>query len=857
MSRPATGRPAAHPGGAQERALTAPEQAHALPPAEVARLLGSDPAAGLSETDAAARLAGYGPNRLQRRSRPSHVQLLADQFVDPLVLLLVLATVVSIAIGDMVEGAAIAAVLAVNATLGFWHRLAAERALLALATSFATQAVVVRGGTVREAPAESVVPGDVLLLGAGDQVAADGRIVEEHGLEVDESALTGESLPIGKQTGAVPAGTVLAERSSMAYAGGTVTRGRARVLATATGEATELGRIDALATGATPPATPLTRRLARLARQMVVAGLVLTGLLTTSMLLRGETLHEAFLVGVAVAVAAVPEGLVATVTVALALGARAISRRGAIVRQLDAIETLGETTVVCTDKTGTLTENRIRVAGLRPAAGVEERELLAAAVLASAEDTGAPAADPLERALALAAMERGLSRDDVVQGRRVVRELPFDSERKRMTVVYDEPGGARRAFMKGAPEVVAARAAVADESLASTAAAWASEGFRVVAVAGRPVGPDDDADEDVEGDHALLGVVALHDPLRASAAESLRAAAEAGIEVRMLTGDHPATARTIGHALGLPEASILARMTPAEKLALVEAAQGAGEVVAVTGDGVNDVPALRRADVGVAMGRSGTEAAREAADIVLTDDDFATIVAAVEEGRRIGDNIRTFVAFLLSANLGEVLVFAAAVIAGLGAPLAIIQVLLVNLVTDGLPAVALARDPANAATMTSPPRRAERLFDRDGWLALGAIGLLVGGVTLAAYMTGRAVRPDAAQTMAFATLALSELALVFAIRSPHRHAWLLPRNDGLLAATLGSAALVAAVVYLPAAHEPFRTVALDPALTGLVAALALTPFALVELTKTLREPPPVTRSPAAEHAGTLHEVVRR
>jgi P-type Ca2+ transporter type 2C len=422
----------------------------------------------------------------------------------------------------------------------------------------------------------------------------------------------------------------------------------------------------------------------------------------------------------------------------------------------------------------------------------------------------------------------------------VVRELPFDSERKRMTIVYEE-ATRRRAYMKGAPEVVAARA-VPDDQLAETAGAWAGEGFRVLAVSARTIA--DGGPADVEDGHALLGVVALHDPLRETAAQSLSTARAAGIDVRMLTGDHPATARTIGHALGLDDEAIVARATPADKLRLVEELQRAGQVVAVTGDGVNDAPALRRADVGVAMGLAGTEAAREAAAIVLTDDDFATIVAAVEEGRRIGDNIRKFVAFLLSANLGEVLVFAVAIIAGLGAPLAVIQVLMVNLVTDGLPALALARDPRSPGTMTSPPRRGTRLFDRPMWLALGLIGVLVGGATLAAFAAGRAFGGGAAQTMAFAALALSELALVFTIRSPHLHAWQLPLNRWLLWSAAGSAALVAAVIYLPLAHGPFATVSLSGPEASVTVVLAFVPLMLLELCKGLL----ARRRSASSHA---------
>jgi magnesium-transporting ATPase (P-type) len=343
----------------------------------------------------------------------------------------------------------------------------------------------------------------------------------------------------------------------------------------------------------------------------------------------------------------------------------------------------------------------------------------------------------------------------------------------------------------------------------------------------------DASPDEIESGLHLLGLAAFHDPLRATSLDAVAQARAAGIEVRMVTGDHPATARTIGRALGLADDQIDARVTPADKLALVERLQADGEVVAMTGDGVHDAPALRRADVAVAMGRSGTQAAREAASIVLTDDDFATIVAAVAEGRRIGDNIRKFVAFLLSANLGEVLVFVVAVSAGLGAPLAVIQVLVVNLVTDGLPALALARDPASAATMTSPPRAGAQLFGRRAWGALALIGTLVGAATFAAFLIGRADDTDAARTAAFATLAVSELMLVYALRSVATPAWREPRNRWLDASVLASIGVVAALVYLPAAHAAFATVPLAPPLAAAVMLLALVPFAGVEAGKAL------------------------
>jgi len=821
--------------------VIADRPAHAAEAAKVAAELATDLECGLSSGEATERLARYGPNLPRQQRRPRYARLALGQLVDPLVGLLLVATVISVAIGDVIEGAAIGAIVVLNGLLGFWQEAGAERAIRALSQAFTHTAIVVRDGLERTVAAEEIVPGDVLIVDQGDRIAADARVVDGRALEVDESALTGESLPVSKDARPVAAAAPLAERASMLYAGTGVTRGHGRGVVCATGPQTELGHIEVLASEAAPPPTPLTFRLGRLAQQMVVAGIVITVALGGVMLLRGEHLHVAFLTAVAVAVAAVPEGLAATVTAALALGARAMARRGAIVRHLSAIETLGETSVICTDKTGTLTENTIRVAGLLPAPGIDERALLEAAVLAStAHAVGDEVVgDPVETALLLAAHERGLSHDDIAAGRELVYELPFDSERKRMTLVWADRGH-RHAYTKGAPEIVADVVGTHDHPLLDPAAAWASEGLRVLAVATRPLDANTLLDETVETAGDIIGVIALHDPLRATSADAVAAAVRAGIEVRMLTGDHPATARTIGHAIGLADEAILARATPADKLALVARLQDEGEVVAVTGDGVNDAPALRRADVGIAMGRSGTEAAREAASIVLTDDDFATIITAVAEGRRIGDNIRKFVAFLLSANLGEVLAFAVAIGAGLGVPLSVVQVLVVNLVTDGLPAVALAQDPADPSSMRSPPRRSAQLFDQGVWSALVLIGLVVGGVTLASFEVGRALDGGVAQTMAFTTLALSELVLVFAMRSPVTAAWRLQGNRWLTRSVAISVALVAAAVYLPATHEALSTTSLSAVALLVAVALSLLPFIGVEGAKAVRR-----RRPAA------------
>ena len=598
---------------------------------------------------------------------------------------------------------------------------------------------------------------------------------------------------------------------------------------------------------------------------MVALGLALTVLLTAGMLLRGAPLDEAFLVGVSVAVAAVPEGLAATVTIALAQGARAMAGRGAIVRRLAAVETLGSATVIATDKTGTLTVNQLRIVGVEPASGSRDEDVLDVGVLASTaelvEEDGRTriAGDHVDGAFLLAARERGLPDARAAAHRRRLLELPFEPERKRMTIVYEE-SDERRVAVKGAPETLLQRSALDDAErlrLDALAESWARQGLRVLAVADRALPTGAPLDESVDAVLTFRGLVALEDPLRPAAAGAVESARAAGIAVSMLTGDHPLTAASIGRQVGLGEAppvtgaalaaaddagledvvgsnALFARVTPADKLRLVEAYQRRGEVVAVTGDGVNDTPALRRADVGLAMGLSGTEAAREAAEIVLTDDNFATIVAAIEEGRRIGENVRKFVAFLLSANLGEVVLFAITVLAGLGVPMTVVQVLTVNLVTDGLPAIALARDPASRGTMQRKPRPPGRLFDRDVKVGLALAGVTVGLAATAAYAIGRELAPEAAQTMTFATVALAELFFVFSIRSTRVPAWRGPRNAALVASVVLSAAFLACAVYVGPLHDVFATVSLGPTELAVVLVFSLLPAVLVEAAKLAR-----------------------
>jgi calcium-translocating P-type ATPase len=800
----------------------------AAPAEDVVRSLGTDAVRGLAADEAVARLVRVGPNRLAAPARPPYGRIAARQLADPLVLLLAAAAAVSFGLGELLQAAAILVIVLANAVLGFAEEARAERDVMALRDRVRRTAAVIRDGRAVEIPVDEIVPGDLVVASAGERVSADGRLVEAHGLEADESLLTGESVPVAKSAEPVPSAAPAADRTSLLYAGTSLTRGRGRFVVTATGDRTALGEVAELVSSARRPPTPLERRLAGMTRLLVVAGILITVVLGAALFLRGEPRDEAFLVAVSVAVAAVPEGLVAAVTITLALGASAMAARGAIVRRLAAVETLGSATVIASDKTGTLTQNRLAVESVLPAPGRTEEDVLAAAVLASAVETAEEheVADPLDAAVLAAARARGITRETAAAGRRVLREVPFHAERRRSALVYRDGDGAH-AFVKGAPEAVLDGAAALEE----VALAWARDGLRVVAVAERRLAAgeawhDDAAASGLEP----VGLLGLRDPLRPTAAASVRHAREAGIHVKILTGDHPATANAVARELGIAADAVAARVTPADKLDLVRELQEAGEVVAVTGDGVNDAPALRQADVGVAMGKAGTEAAREASDLVLTDDDFSTIVAAIGEGRRVRENIGKFVFFLLSANLGEVALFAAAVLAGIGIPMTVVQVLTVNVLTDGLPAVALSRDPVRLSRL-APPRPPGELLRRASWWALLPVGLLVGAAATAAYLVGRGLDDgDAAQTMTFATVALAELALVFTIRGPDP-AWRAPRNRDLLWAVGISLVLTGLFVYVPFLQEPFGTVALGASELAVVAALALVPAALVELGK--------------------------
>jgi len=821
---------------------------HALPGEQVCEALGTDPKRGLDDEEARRRLATEGPNVIPERPPAGALEILSRQFRNSMTLLLAGAGAVAVAVGEPLDAIVIAAIVVLNALLGAFQEGRAEAAARAVRALLGDSSLVRRDGHASRLAATDIVPGDVVLLAAGDRVPADGRLVEAVATEIDQSTLTGESLPAPKR--AEPPDrpdAVLAARTTVAHAGTTVARGQAAMVVTATAGQTELARIAELA-DRPERATPLQRRLDAFASTLLQGALVLCVALTALAWAHGTGLGDSVLVGVSLAVAAVPEGLPAVITVTLAVGMHRLAARGAIVRRLPAVEALGSVTVICTDKTGTLTENRMSLARLSAVDG--EDRLLSAALIATD-----PAGGPEDAAIRAAALTAGVTREDVLHDGEVVGGAPFDPDRRLMSVVV-ERDGRRTSFVKGAPEAVLPRLASPTQELEGTAAGWAEQGMRVLMVAGRD---DIRGGDDPERTLRPLGLVALQDPVRESAAPAVAAARQGGVRTIMITGDHPRTAAAVARASGIGDAiaprvmtaaevdqlsqeelpervaaiDVVARAVPAHKLRIVEALQRGGAVVAMTGDGVNDAPALAAADVGVAMGRGGSDAARDAADIVLTDNDFATIVAAVEGGRTVYRNIVRFIRFLLAANTGEVLVFAVAIAVGLPAPLTIVQILLVNLLTDGLPAVALGLDPPDRDVMRQEPRPpTEGIL---GPIARGVVsgGVLTGLAAFTSFLIGWQQGEQVAQTMCFATLLFAQLAYVFAVRGDCaflRAGW----NPALVAAVAGSAALGIAALAVPALAESCGTVGLDGAQVSAALALALVPFSATELVKLAR-----------------------
>jgi Ca2+-transporting ATPase len=872
---------------------------HALPAEEVCRHLGTGPS-GITDAEADRRFREVGPNRLAPPEPVSWVRILARQFASVVVLLLAAAAGVAILVGDGLEAAAIGVVLALNSLLGFAVELRARQAMAALAAFEVPEARVIRGGRRAVLPAERLVPGDVIELEAGDAVPADARLLEGADLRAVEAALTGESIPVGKRVDAVAAHAALAERRSQVYTGTTVVAGAGRAVVVATGGATELGGIGRLIASVETTRTPLERRLDALGHRLVVLTLAIAATITGVGVLRGEPWGRMIETGIALAIAAVPEGLPAVATIALAVGLTRMARRNALVRRLGAVEALGSTTVVCTDKTGTLTaglmsvrqlvlphaELEIEGSGYEPAgrllrdgapASVDDdpalARLLEVAALtptasidpATREVTG----DPTDAALLVLAARGGRARETLVADGEVLRTLPFSGEFLMSASVRGD-----ETFVKGAPDrVIAASTRVMTRGALGPLTAeirrhmehhnraMADAGLRVIALAWR-----DRATPDLESldDLVLLGLAGILDPPAAEVAETVALLKHAGIRTVMITGDQGATGAAVARELGvldgdahvvegpvlaataddaLPQlvrtAAVYARTGPADKLRIVEALQEDGEIVAMLGDGVNDAAALRKADVGVAMGERGTDLARETAAIVLRDDRFATIGAAVEEGRVIDDNIRKFAFYLFSCNLAEVGVLLIAGVLGWPLPLLPLQILWLNLVTDTFPALALAMEPAEPGVMSRPPRAPRAaLLSRRFVGSLAFYATLITGATLAAWVWGSARGDlDGARTLAFTTLAFAQL---FHLGNARRRRPVL--SPEAIVANRWALASVAVVVLLQVAAvawAPLQRVLQTRPLSiqewGVVAGLSILPAVVGQLVEVVQE----------------------
>ncbi|MDP3968837.1 MAG: cation-transporting P-type ATPase [Nocardioides sp.] len=842
------------------------EDPHATGADDVLAALAVDSRTGLSSHEARRRLDAHGRNVLRRRKPASAVSILVDQLRSAVVLLLIAAVVAGTLIGEYVEATAVALVVVVNTIVGFLTELRAIRSVEGLRKLASSVADVERDDRRGEVDAVELVPGDIVSVEAGDRVPADIRLVEAFEVTVVESALTGESSAAEKSLGPVDAAVSVADRTNMLFLGTTVLSGRGRGVVVATGLDTEVGHVAQLVDQAQTVQAPLQRGLARLGRSLSIAVVLLVLVLLLIGLLRGLDLREVLEVSIALAVAVVPEGLPAVATLTLAVGMRRMAQRNALVRRLATVETLGSTTVIASDKTGTLTTNVMEVVDVALGEGVSDRELWASAALVNDADVGEDGegiGDPMEVALLLAAEKAGLDWRQLRSESPRRAEDPFDSTSMRMAVLT-----ADAIHAKGAPEVLLD----GDEQspLGRAASAMGERALRTLAIGRRPAGglavvDGDELDDRAYDDMQILGVVGIHDPPRKAAVHAVAAVQDAGIRVVMVTGDQPRTAQAVADQVGLRADRVLsgqdlakldeeafsasvedfdvyARVAPEQKLRLVRTLQARGEVVAVTGDGVNDAPALRQADVGVAMGKTGTEVAREAADIVLTDDNFASIEAAVEEGRRIVANIRHFAQFLFSWHLGIVVIVASAFAAGFTAPLGALMILWNNLIIDVLPSFALALEPGREDAMKEPPRgKDEPILGRGTLRRIITQGLLIAAVGLGAYFWALGpldLTTAGAQTTTFVTVTAAQLLAVFNARST--------RGSGFVGASRnpylwGALAITVSLETAALGFAPLRDIlelTLIPGDAWLTAALlAPLPLAFTQTVRALRDRP--------------------
>lgn len=862
-----------------------------------------EPSKGLSTEEAGKRLEEHGRNELSEGAKISPVALFLNQFKDFMVLVLMGATLISGLLGEYLDAITIIAIIIMNGILGFVQEFRAERSLRALKELSAPNAKVLRNGSLELLPAKDLVPGDIVLLESGDRIPADLRFLEANSLYVEESALTGESVPVSKHTDMLANdGVPLGDQRNLGFMGTMITRGTARGIVVRTGMATEMGKIADLIQSTESMETPLQHRLEQLGKLLIIVALALTVVVVIAGIVHGQEPYGMFLAGVSLAVAAIPEGLPAIVTIALALGVQRMIQRKAIVRKLPSVETLGCASVICSDKTGTLTQNKMTVTHLWVGGEILEvtgdgydprgdilkngksadirnnqmlRRLLQVSVLcnnaslfeekaehkrkkgADEEPAGTwnIKGDPTEGALVVLGAKAGLTHQSVDGLYRRIGEFPFDSERKRMSVLVEHQGG-RMVCTKGAPDVLLQQCSYVlwenrvipftqtlKQKVLAANEGMAKNALRVLGLAFREVKPTERCEEEYEVENGLvfIGLTGMIDPPRKEVRDAIAKCRKAGIKTVMITGDHQSTAEAIAKQLGIMPSNgglalngqqlsqmdddeldgrvedtyVYARVSPEHKLRIVKALQRKGHVVAMTGDGVNDAPAIKAADIGIAMGISGTDVSKEASALVLSDDNFATIVAAIEEGRGIYENIRKFIRYLLASNVGEIMTMFLAMMAGLPLPLVPIQILWVNLVTDGLPAMALGVDQAEKDLMQQKPRGArENIFARRlGWKIISR-GILIGLCTLAAFwiVLKQGDGDDAlvkAQTVAFATLVMAQLIHVFDCRSSrsifHRNPL---QNMYLVLAVLSSLVLMLAVLYIPQLQPIFKTVPL-------------------------------------------------
>jgi P-type Ca2+ transporter type 2C len=857
---------------------------------------------GLDSEEARRRLAHYGPNELIEKKRKPLWVMFLDQFRDFMILVLIAAAIVAGVIGDASDTIAIAVIVLLNAVLGFVQEYRAEKAMAALKKMAAPSATVIRKGHPESIPAEYLVPGDLLILEAGSVVAADLRLIEAIRLKIDEAALTGESVPVEKDTEILSETDLsIGDRRNMAYKGSMVTYGRGLGVVTATGMKTELGRIASLLQDQQEGRTPLQKRLTSFGRKLAYAVLAICAIVFIAGLLRGEPPLLMLLTAISLAVAAIPEALPAVITISLALGAKKLVKQQALIRKLPAVETLGSVTYICSDKTGTLTMNRMNVEKVYAGGILHESEdlrgmnrsgapgeatahgepmnlMLKALALcndARPDASGTVIGDPTEIALFELAREKGFSRDKIDSKYPRLGEIPFDSDRKLMTTLHPWENGRIVSFTKGAVEEILERSEKdlvdggfeeIDRSKArETADRIAGEGLRTLGF-GMCLWdslPDPLTSEQAETGLIFIGITGMMDPPRPEAAEAVAMCRSAGIHPVMITGDHPLTAKIIAKRVGIisgegnvvmtgrelaqlpleefenrvEKIRVYARVAPEQKLKIVKALQDNGQFVAMTGDGVNDAPALKRADIGVAMGITGTDVSKEASHMILLDDNFATIVKTVREGRRIFDNIRKFIKYTMTSNLGEIWTIFLAPFLGLPIPLLPIHILWINLVTDGVPGLALAAEPGEKNIMSRPPRDPkESIFAQGLGTHIIWVGLLMGAVSIgtqALFVDGNQAHW---QTMVFTVLCLSQMGHVLAIRS-EQESFLrqgLLSNKPLLGATMLTFALQMATIYVPSLNPIFKTTPLTAGELAITILLSSVVFFAVELEKAVK-----------------------